>query len=68
MERNHFPQDNCTIFNINGNPKGNILVSEKIKHKSLTILEYFDACICHDYHLYYNLNGFFKGGEIIELT
>ena len=47
MERNHFPQDNCTIFNINGNPKGNILVSEKIKHKSLTILEYFDACICH---------------------
>ena len=35
---------------MNDNPKNNILMSENIKQKRLTILEYFDAYIYHHYH------------------
>ena len=38
----------CT-YNMNDNPKNNILMSENIKQKRLTILEYFDAYIYHHY-------------------
>ena len=34
---------------MNNNEKNNILVSENIRQKRLTILEYFDAYICHHY-------------------
>ena len=34
---------------MNDNPKNNILLSENIRQKRLTILEYFDAYICHHY-------------------
>ena len=36
---------------MNDNPKNNILLSENIRQKRLTILEYFDAYICHHYQL-----------------
>ena len=35
--------------NMNDNPKNNILMSENIRQKGLTILKYFDAYICHHY-------------------
>ena len=34
---------------MNENPKNNILVSENMTQKRVTILEYFDAYICHRY-------------------
>ena len=34
-------------YNMNDNPKNNILLLENTKQKRLTILEYFDAYICH---------------------
>ena len=34
---------------MNNNRKNNILLSENIRQKRLTILEYFDAYICHHY-------------------
>ena len=34
---------------MNDNPKNNILMSENIRQKGLTILKYFDAYICHHY-------------------
>ena len=34
---------------MNDNPKNNMLLSENIRQKKLTMLEYFDAYICHDY-------------------
>ena len=34
---------------MNDNPKNNILISENIRQKRLTILEYFDAFIGHHY-------------------
>ena len=40
------------MYNINDNSKNNILfilLSENIRQKRLTILEYFDAYICHHY-------------------
>ena len=37
------------IDNMNDNRKNNILMSENIKQKRLTILEYFDAYIYHHY-------------------
>ena len=44
-----FLPDNCNKYNMNNNPKNNILLSENIRQKRLTILEYFDAYICHHY-------------------
>ena len=44
-----FLPDNCNTYNMNDNPKNNILMSENIRQKRLTILEYFDAYICHHY-------------------
>ena len=41
--RKLFLPDNCQTYNMNNNPKNNILMSENIKQKGLTILEYFDA-------------------------
>ena len=41
--------DNCNTYNENNNPKNEILLSENIRQKRLTILEYFDAYICHHY-------------------
>ena len=41
--------DNCNTYNENNNPKTEILLSENIRQKRLTILEYFDAYICHHY-------------------
>ena len=41
--------DHWYRYNMNNNPKNNILVSENIRQKRLTILEYFDAYICHHY-------------------
>ena len=41
--------DNCRTFKMNDNPKNNILMSENIIQKRLTILEYLDAYICHHY-------------------
>ena len=41
--------DNCNTYNLNHNPKNNILMSENIRQKGLTILKYFDAYICHHY-------------------
>ena len=41
--------DNCNTYNANNNPKNEILLSENIRQKRLTILEYFDAYICHHY-------------------
>ena len=41
--------DNCNTYNMNDNPKNNILMSENIRQKGLTILKYFDAYICHHY-------------------
>ena len=38
--------DEDQIYNMNDNPKNNILMSENIRQKRLTILEYFDAYIC----------------------
>ena len=35
-----FLPDNCRTYNMNDNPKNNILMSENIKQKRLTILEY----------------------------
>ena len=43
-----FP-DNCNTYNMNDNPKNKIFLSENIRQKRLTILEYFDAYICHHY-------------------
>ena len=37
-----FP-DNCNTYNMKDNPKTNVLVSENIRQKRLTILEYFNA-------------------------
>ena len=34
---------------MNDNPKNNILMSENIRQKRLTIMEYFDPYICHHY-------------------
>ena len=42
-----FLSDNCTSCNMNDNPKNNILMSENIRQNRPTILEYFDAYICH---------------------
>ena len=36
---------------MNDNPKNNILMSGSIRQKKLTILEYFNAYICHHYRL-----------------
>ena len=36
---------------MNDNPKNNILMLENIRQKRLTILEYFDAYICHHYQV-----------------
>ena len=36
---------------MNDNLKNNILITENIKQKRLTILDYFDAYICHHYQL-----------------
>ena len=44
-----FLLDNCRTYNINDNPKNNILKLENIRQKILTILEYFNAYICHHY-------------------
>ena len=44
-----FLPDNCNLYNMNDNPKNNILISENIRQKRLTILQYFDAFICHHY-------------------
>ena len=44
-----FLPDNCNLYNMNDNPKNNILISENIRQKRLTILEYFDAFICYHY-------------------
>ena len=41
--------DHCRTFNMNDNQKNNILMSENIIQKRLTILEYLDAYICHHY-------------------
>ena len=41
--------DNCNTYNENNNPKNEILLSKNIRQKRLTILEYFDAYICHHY-------------------
>ena len=41
--------DNCNTYNLNHNPKNNILMSENMRQKGLTILKYFDAYICHHY-------------------
>ena len=38
---------------MNDNPKDKILMSENIRQKRLTILEYFDAYICHHYHQFF---------------
>ena len=40
---------NCWTYNMNDNPKNNILMLENIGQKRLAILEYFDAYICHHY-------------------
>ena len=37
------------VFNMNNNPKNNIIMSENIRQKRLTIPEYFDAYIYHHY-------------------
>ena len=37
-----FLPDNCRTYNMNDNPKNNILLSENIRQRRLTILEYFD--------------------------
>ena len=42
-----FLPDNCNTYNKNNNLENNILMSENIRQKRLTILEYFDAYICH---------------------
>ena len=41
--------DYCRTCNMNDYPKNNTLISENIGHKRPTILEYFDAYICHHY-------------------
>ena len=38
-----FLPDNCRTYNMNDNPKNNVLMSENLRQKILTILEYFDA-------------------------
>ena len=48
LHKNHFFLTIVT-HNMNDNPKNNILLSENIRQKRLTILEYFDAYICHHY-------------------
>ena len=35
--------------NMNNNRKNNILILENVRQKRLTIMEYFDAYICHHY-------------------
>ena len=35
---------------MNDNQKNNILMSENIRQKRITILEYFDAYICYHFH------------------
>ena len=42
-----FLPDNCNAYNMNDNPKNNILMSENIRQKSLIVMEYFDLYICH---------------------
>ena len=37
-----FLPDNCRTYNMNDNPKNNILLSENIRQRRLTILECFD--------------------------
>ena len=37
------------FYNMSDNPKNNILMSENIKQKRLTILEHFDEYIYHHY-------------------
>ena len=44
-----FLPDNCGTYNMNDNLKNNILMSENIRQKRLTVLEYFDAYIYHHY-------------------
>ena len=39
---------------MNNNPKNNILMSENIRQKRPTILEYFDAYIYHHYPIFQN--------------
>ena len=36
---------------MNNNCKNNILILENVRQKRVTILKYFDACICHHYRL-----------------
>ena len=48
VERTIF-SDKCSTYNINDNPKINILMSENIRYRRVKILEYFDAYICHYY-------------------
>ena len=43
-----FP-DNCNTYNMNDNPKNSVFLSENVRKKRLTILEYFDAYMCHHY-------------------
>ena len=42
-----FVPDNCNTHNKNDNLENKILMSENIRQKRLSILEYFDAHICH---------------------
>ena len=39
-------------YNMNNNPKNNILASENIRQKRLKILVYFDGCICYHYQIF----------------
>ena len=41
-----FLPDNGNTYNTNDNPESNILLSENIRQKRLTVLEYFVAYIC----------------------
>ena len=44
MQLKPFLADNCNNYNMNNNPKNNILMSKNIREKKkLKILEYFDA-------------------------
>ena len=42
-----FLPGNCSTYNINDNPKINILMSKNIRQKRLKILEHFDTYNCN---------------------
>ena len=54
-------------YNMNENPKNNILLSENIRQKRLTILEYFDAYICHHYQHHYHFRLITMANICIEI-